>query len=396
MKKVLAINSGSSSFKFKLFAVDDEQVLAKGLADRVGMTSSTFTTKLSDGTKHVQEVSIPDQETAVKLLVENLKKYNLIKDPNEIAGVGHRIVAGGENFKESTIITKDNLPEIYDLAEYAPLHNVPEANGIKAFMKVLPKAVQVGVFDSAFHQTMDPVHYLYAVPYKYYVKYKARKYGAHGTSVRYVVARTAELLQQKANDLKIIVCHLGSGASITAVKNGKSFDTSMGFSPVAGIAMSTRSGDVDPSLLEYIMEKEHLNMEQVIDILNHQSGLLGISEISPDMRLLREDYKDRSSAQLARKIFINRIIRYIGAYIAEMGGCDAIVFTAGVGEHDVGVRAAIMNAFAYLGVKADAPANEKGGERIISAEGSSIKVMVVPTDEELMIERDVVRLGNLK
>lgn len=191
MKKVLAINSGSSSFKFKLFAVDGEEVLAKGLADRVGMDGSTFETKLADGTKQVQKIAISDQETAVKILLDNLKKYNLIKDPNEIAGVGHRIVAGGENFKESTIITKDNLQEVYDLAEYAPLHNVPEANGIKAFMKILPNAVQVGVFDSAFHQTMDPVHFLYAVPYKYYEKYKARKYGAHGTSVRYVVARTA-------------------------------------------------------------------------------------------------------------------------------------------------------------------------------------------------------------
>lgn len=396
MKKVLAINSGSSSFKFKLFAIDGEKVLAKGLADRVGMTDSTFETKLADGTKQIQKIAIPDQETAVKLLLKNLKKNDLIKDPAEIAGVGHRIVAGGENFKESTIITKDNLQEVYDLAEYAPLHNVPEANGIKAFMKILPNAVQVGVFDSAFHQTMDPVHYLYAIPYKYYEKYKARKYGAHGTSVRYVVARTAELLNQKVEDLKLIVCHLGSGASVTAVKNGKSFDTSMGFSPLAGIAMSTRSGDVDPSLLQYIMAKENLDMDQMINILNHKSGLLGISQISPDMRLLREDYKDKSSAQLARKIFINRIVRYIGAYIAEMGGCDAIIFTAGVGEHDKGVRAAVMEAFSYMGVKADLAANEKGGERIISSDDSTIKVMVVPTDEELMIERDVVRLGKMK
>ncbi len=396
MKKVLAINSGSSSFKFKLFAVDDEKVLAKGLADRVGMSNSSFETKLANSEKHIQKVNIPDQETAVKYLLKNLTKYHLVDDLNDIAGVGHRIVAGGEDFKESTIITEDNLQKVYDLAEYAPLHNVAEANGIKAFMKLLPQAVQVGVFDSAFHQSMDPVHYLYAVPYKYYKKYRVRKYGAHGTSVRYVVKRTAELLKKKPEELKLIVCHLGSGASITAVKNGKSYDTSMGFSPLAGIAMSTRSGDVDPSLLQFIMDKEHLTMDQMIDILNHQSGLLGISQISPDMRLLREDYMDKKGAKLARAIFINRIVRYIGAYIAEMGGCDAIVFTAGVGEHDKGVRQAVMQAFAFMGVKPDLAANQQDGERMISAPDSAIKFFIVPTDEELMIERDVVRLAHLK
>ncbi len=386
MKKVLAINSGSSSFKYKLFSLPDEEVLAEGLADRVGLDDSTFSIKLANGDKHVEEVEIPDQETAVK-------KYNVIEDLNEIAGVGHRIVAGGEYFKDSAIITKDNLQKIFDLKEYAPLHNPAEGEGIKAFMKVLPNVPEVGVFDTAFHESLDPVHYLYSVPYDWYEKYRARKYGAHGTSVRYVANRTAKLLNKDLKDLKLVVCHLGSGASITAVKDGKSYDTSMGFTPLAGITMGTRSGDVDPSLLQFVMHKKDISIDEMIDILNHDSGLLGISGVSPDMRDLKHNPDKR--AQLAREIFINRIIRYVGAYITEMGGADAIVFTAGIGEHDARVRAAVMKAFEFMGLVPDLEANKVNGEKTITKPESKIRAMIVPTNEELMIERDVVRLAHL-
>lgn len=393
MKKVLAVNSGSSSFKYKLFSLPDEKVIASGMADRVGLSDSSFSIKLADGTKHGEKTSIPDQVTAVKLLLKKLKKYDLIEDIHDIVGVGHRVVAGGEHFKDSTIITKENIQKVFDLTQYAPLHNMPEAVGIEAFMKMLPGVPQVGVFDTSFHQGLDPVHYLYSIPYEYYEKYGVRKYGAHGTSVRYVLQRASELLKKDPKEIKIIVCHLGSGASITAVKDGKSFDTSMGFSPLAGITMSTRSGDVDPSLLEYLMNKEKLDIDQMIAILNQKSGLLGISGISPDMRDLKFN-KDKR-AQLARKIFINRIIRYIGAYYTEMGGADAIIFTAGIGEHDKGVREAVMKQLEFLGVDPDFEANETNGEKFITKPDSKIKVMIIPTNEELMIERDVVRLAHL-
>lgn len=401
MNKILVINSGSSSFKFKLFSFPEEKVLAEGMADRVGLDDSSFETKLADKSKHVDNIDIPDQATAVKLLLTNLKKYDVINDPHEIIGIGHRIVAGGEKFKDSSLITKDNLHEIYDLQEYAPLHNVAEADDIKAFIDRLPDVPEVAVFDTSFHQSLDPVHYLYSVPYEYYRKYKVRKYGAHGTSVRFVTQKAAQMLNKPLTDLRLIVCHLGSGASITAVKDGKSLDTSMGFTPVAGITMSTRSGDVDPSLLEYVMHKENLIMDEMISILNHKSGLLGISEISPDMRDLREDMtpltgEKKRKADLARNIFINRICRYIGSYIVEMSGVDGIIFTAGVGEHDYGVRERVMNALKFLGMKPDLEANRANKEGLISQPDSKIATLLIPTNEELMIERDVVRVAKLK
>lgn len=393
MKKVLAINSGSSSFKYKLFSLPEEKVVASGLADRVGLDGSSFELEMADETKHVKEIDIPDQETAVRLLLKCLQEYHVIENLDEIAGVGHRIVAGGEYFKDSTIINKENLQKVYDLVEYAPLHNKAEADGIKAFMHVLPGVPEVGVFDTSFHQSLSPVQYLYPVPYEYYEKYKARKYGAHGTSCRYILARTSKLLNKDPKDIKLINCHLGSGASITAIKDGKSFDTSMGFSPLAGIMMATRSGDVDPSLLQFVMKKENLTMDEMIKILNNKSGLLGVSGISPDMRDLKHNKSKR--AILAREMFVNRIIRFIGAYYVEMGGADVIVFTAGIGEHDKRVRRDVMNGLKSLGVVPDLEANETNGEKTISKPDSKIRVMIVPTDEELMIERDVVRLAKL-
>ena len=393
MEKVLAINSGSSSFKYKLFSLPDEKVIAKGMADRVGLDDASFEIKLADGTDHVEKTEIPDQEAAVSLLLKFLKQFNVVEDLNEIVGVGHRVVNGGEFFKDSTIITKENLHEIYELGDYAPLHNPAEGRGIEAFMNVLPNVPQVAVFDTTYHRALDPVHYLYSLPYEYYEKYGVRKYGAHGTSVRYVAPRTADMMGKDLKDLKLIVCHLGSGASITAVKDGKSYDTSMGFSPLAGITMATRSGDIDPSLIQHLMHVEHKSMDEMIYMLNYKSGLLGLSGISPDMRDVRESNSDR--AKLARKIFINRIVRYIGSYIAEMGGVDGIIFTAGIGEHDMGVRKAVMDAFKYMGVDPDYEANDKVSEGFITKPDSKVKVMVIPTNEELMIERDVVRLTHI-
>jgi len=393
MEKVLAINSGSSSFKYKLFSLPDEKVIAKGMADRVGLNDASFEIKLADGTDHVEKTEIPDQEAAVSLLLKFLKQFNVVEDLNEIVGVGHRVVNGGEFFKDSTIITKENLHEIYELGDYAPLHNPAEGRGIEAFMNVLPNVPQVAVFDTTYHRALDPVHYLYSLPYEYYEKYSVRKYGAHGTSVRYVAPRAADMMGKDLKDLKLIVCHLGSGASITAVKDGKSYDTSMGFSPLAGITMATRSGDIDPSLIQHLMHVEHKSMDEMIYMLNYKSGLLGLSGISPDMRDVRESNSDR--AKLARKIFINRIVRYIGSYIAEMGGVDGIIFTAGIGEHDMGVRKAVMDAFKYMGVDPDYEANDKVSEGFITKPDSKVKVMVIPTNEELMIERDVVRLTHI-
>ena len=393
MEKVLAINSGSSSFKYKLFSLPDEKVIAKGMADRVGLDDASFEIKLADGTKHVEKTEIPDQEAAVSLLLKFLKQFNVVEDLNEIVGVGHRVVNGGEFFKDSTIITKENLHEIYELEDYAPLHNPAEGRGIEAFMNVLPNVPQVAVFDTTYHRALDPVHYLYSLPYEYYEKYGVRKYGAHGTSVRYVAPRAADMMGKDLKDLKLIVCHLGSGASITAVKDAKSYDTSMGFSPLAGITMATRSGDIDPSLIQHLMHVEHKSMDEMIYMLNHKSGLLGLSGISPDMRDVRESDSDR--AKLARNIFINRIVRYVGSYIAEMGGVDGIIFTAGIGEHDMGVREAVMDAFKYMGVDPDYEANNKISEGFITKPGSKVKAMVIPTNEELMIERDVVRLTHI-
>ena len=393
MKKVLAINSGSSSFKYKLFSLPDEKVIASGMADRVGLDNASFEIKLADGSKHVEKTEIADQEAAVNLLIKFLKQFNVVDDLHEIVGVGHRVVNGGEYFTDSTIITKENLPKIYELEDYAPLHNPAEGRGIEAFMNVLPEVPQVAVFDTTYHRALDPVHYLYSLPYEYYEKYGVRKYGAHGTSIRYTAPHAAKMLGKDLKDLKLLICHLGSGASVTAVKDGKSFDTSMGFSPIAGITMATRCGDIDPSLIQHLMHVEGKSMDEMIHILNHKSGLLGLSGISPDMRDVRESDTDR--AKLARKIFINRIVRYVGSYIAEMGGVDAIIFTAGIGEHDMGVRKEVMDAFKYMGVEPDYEANEENGEHFITKPDSKVKAMVIPTNEELIIERDVVRLTDI-
>lgn len=389
MKKVLAINSGSSSFKYKLFSFPSEEVIAQGQAERVGMENSVFKIKLN-GREFIKNMAIPNQEAAVSLLIETLKKYHVVESLREIAGVGHRVVNGGEVFSQSVIMDDDKLDKLFKLGELAPLHNIPEAQGIRAFKKIIPNVPQVAVFDTSYHQTLDKIHYLYSIPYKYYKEFGIRKYGAHGTSVRYVAPRAAKMMHKNINIARLIVCHLGSGASVTAVKNGRSFDTSMGFSPVAGVTMGTRSGDVDPSALQFLMHKTDMSIDEVIEMLNHDSGVLGISDVSSDMRDLIESKEKR--AKLARRIFINRVVRYVGAYAAEMNGVDGIIFTAGIGEHDPGIRAGIMSSLRYLGLDPDFRANRTNGEKFISKPGSKVKALIVPTNEELMIARDVVDL----
>lgn len=391
MEKILAINSGSSSFKFKLYEMPDEKVIASGIAERIGIANSFFEIKFN-GEKHHLDIDIPDQETAVNILLDQFKELNIIQDLDEIKGVGHRVVAGGEIFKSSSLIDQKKLDQIYDLAEFAPLHNPAEARGIEAFMKILPDVPEVAVFDTSFHQTMPMINYIYSMPYEYYENFSARKYGMHGTSVRYVIPEAAKMLDKPLKDLKLIVCHLGSGASITAVQDGKSFDTSMGFTPIAGVTMGTRTGDIDPSLIPFLMEKLDVSAQEVIDIFNNKSGLLGISGISSDMRDVEEAF-DQPRARLAHDIFVNRVVRYIGQYIFELGGVDGIIFTAGIGEHSIDIRDHVVRGLDFYGVKMDWDQNIADGQRFISTEDSSVPVMVIPTDEELMIARDVVALS---
>ena len=389
----MAVNSGSSTLKWKLYTVPGEKVVAKGMVDRLGLSDSVF--EVEFGGKKISEMGdIPDHTTAVNKMLDKLIDLKIIDDYSEITGVGHRVVAGGSIFKDSAVMTPRVIQQIKNLSEFAPLHNPGQAAGIEAFERILPDVPQVAVFDTSFHQTMDPVNYLYSIPYEYYEKYGVRKFGAHGTSHRYVSQAAADYLHVPLNDLKIISCHLGSGSSIDAIEDGKSIDTSMGFTPLAGITMSTRSGDIDPSLVAYLMQKLKItDPSEMVKILNTKSGLLGISGVSPDMRDLLATRAENDRSDLAIKIFINRIVKYIGSYIAMLKGTDVIIFTAGVGAGNAEIRADIANSFNYMGVKIDNERNENGtGTRLISTDDSTVKVLVVPTDEELMIVRDVIRL----
>ncbi|NMV54364.1 acetate kinase [Lactobacillus reuteri] len=394
MSKTIAVNAGSSTLKFKLFDMPSEDVVAEGTIERIGEKMGHAKIKYGNGQKHEEDKPFADHAAAVNYLLDKLIELKIVASYDEITAVGHRIVAGGEFFKDSTIIDDDVISKIDELSEYAPLHEPAELVGIKAFRKVLPNAFAVAVFDTSFHVDMPEMNALYSVPYDWYEKYGARKYGAHGTSHRYVSARAAEMLGKPIEELKLITMHIGAGASITAVKNGKSFDTSMGFTPVAGITMATRSGDVDPSLIAFMQGKLNLSSDEMIDILNHKSGLLGISGISPDMRdILAAAEKGDDRAQLALDIYVNRIVRYIGAYIAEMGGADAIIFTAGVGENSIPVRKMITDKLDYFGIKIDQEKNDcHGVERDLSADDAKIKTLLIPTNEELMIVRDIERL----
>lgn len=394
MSKTIAVNAGSSTLKFKLFDMPSEDVVAEGTIERIGEKMGHAKIKYGDGQKHEDEKPFADHGAAVNYLLDQLIDLGIVKSYDEITAVGHRVVAGGEFFKDSAVINDDVIKKIDELSEYAPLHDPAELIGIKAFRKVLPNAFAVAVFDTSFHVNMPKMNALYSVPYEWYEKYGARKYGAHGTSHRYVAGRAAAMLGKPLEDLKLITMHIGAGASITAVKGGKSFDTSMGFSPLAGITMATRSGDVDPSLVAFVQEKLGVSSQEMINILNHKSGLLGISQLSPDMRdILAAADKGNDQAQLALDMYVNRIVRYVGAYIAEMGGADAIVFTAGVGENSIPVRKMVTDKLAYFGIKIDQEKNKcHGVERDLSAPDAKIKTLLIPTNEELMIVRDIERL----
>lgn len=393
MSKTIAINAGSSSLKWQLYEMPSEEVIAKGIVERIGLNDSIFTIKYGDDQKYEEIIDINDHDIAVKMLLDKLIELNILTAYTEITGVGHRVVAGGEDFKDSVIIDDEALAKIEALADLAPLHNPANAMGIKAFKKILPDIISVAVFDTAFHTTMPKHNYLYSIPTEYYEKFAARKYGAHGTSHMYVSQRAAEMLGKPIEDLKIITCHLGNGASITAVDGGKSVDTSMGFTPLAGVTMGTRSGDIDPSLLPYLMEKLGLtDIKEMINILNKKSGLLGLSGISSDMRDLEANI-DKEEVQTAYAVFTDRIRKYIGSYVTVMNGVDAIVFTAGIGENDSHVRSEVINGMTWFGCEIDAEKNNvRGKETVISTDDSKVKVLLIPTDEELVIARDVERL----
>ncbi|QBO35358.1 acetate kinase [Periweissella cryptocerci] len=395
MAKTMAVNAGSSSLKFQLLEMPAETVIAKGVIERIGLGDSIFTIKYGDGEKYEVVEDIDNHEQGIEKLLQALLDLEIVANFDEITGVGHRVVAGGEWFNHSVVVTEEVLEKIDRLAAYAPLHNPANAMGIRVFQKLLPNAISVAVFDTAFHQTMPNVNYLYSLPYQYYTRYGARKYGAHGTSHRYVANRAADLLGKPLVDLKLITLHLGAGASITAIKDGKSFDTSMGFTPLAGITMATRSGDVDPSLIYYIQEHENLSNDEMLAILNGKSGLLGVSTLSADMRDLLDVQETNEHAKLAIDIFVNRVVKYIGQYVAEMGGVDALVFTAGIGENSVPLRKMILDKLGYFGIKLNEENNNKRGNEIeISTADSTVKAFMIPTNEELMIARDVEAAKN--
>ncbi|MBD3110466.1 acetate kinase [Bacillus sp. AGMB 02131] len=393
MCKVIAINAGSSSLKFQLFEMPSETVITKGLVERIGLPDSIFTISVND--EKVTEVTdIPNHEVAVKMLLEKLIKHEVISSFEEINAVGHRVVHGGEIFTDSVVITPDVLQQIEGLSHLAPLHNPANITGIKAFQKVLDVPA-VAVFDTAFHQTMPENSFLYSLPYDYYKEFGIRKYGFHGTSHKYVSERAADILGRPLEDLRLISCHLGNGASIAAIEGGKSIDTSMGFTPLAGVTMGTRSGNIDPALLPYIMEKTNSTAEEVIDVLNKKSGLLGVSGFSSDLRDIESAVEEGNSrAELALDVFAGKIHKYIGSYAAKMCGVDAIIFTAGIGENSDVVRARVLEGLQFMGVYFDADLNkQRGDERVISESHSPVKVIVIPTNEEVMIARDVTRLA---
>ena len=389
--KIMSINAGSSSLKFSLFDMETEDVIASGLFERIGIDGSCYTIKYN-GEKYKEEVKIKDHTKAVDILLEKLHEMHIVESLDEIGGVGHRIVNGKDLFDKSVVVDDEVMKKLESIIELAPLHNGANVAGIKAFQKVLPNVPMVVVFDTAFHQTMDPESYMYPVPYEWYTKYGIRKYGAHGTSHRFIKDQVENIYNRK--DLKIISCHIGSGASIAAIKDGKCVDTSMGFTPLAGIMMGTRSGDIDPSILPFVMKKENMDIDEMLDVLNKKSGLLGLSEASSDMRDIEAEVeKGNEKAKLAFSKFSRRIVDYIAQYHVLLGGTDVIVFTAGIGENGPLTREDVCNRLECLGVKIDPEANNKRGSLFkISTEKSKIDVYVISTDEELMIARDTYEL----
>lgn len=394
MSKIIAINAGSSSFKFQLFEMPEEKEVAKGLVERIGMDNGIFSITVDDE-KHTINQDFKNHEEAVNLMLDKLIEYGVINDIGDIEGSGHRVVHGGEKFDDSVLIDDEVEEEIDRLSELAPLHNPANLMGIRAFRELLPDVPHVAVFDTSFHQTMPESSYLYSLPYMYYKEYGIRKYGFHGTSHKYVTQRASELLGRPLEELRLISCHLGNGASIAAVKCGNSIDTSMGFTPLAGVTMGTRSGNLDPALLPYIMEKTGKTATEVLNVLNKESGLLGVSGFSSDLRDIEEEtLKGNERAELALNVFGSRIHKYMGSYATRMGGLDAIIFTAGVGENSSVVRAKVLEGLEFMGVYFDPAMNDvRGQEKFLNHPYSPVKIIIIPTNEELEIVRDVVRIG---
>lgn len=394
--KILVINCGSSSLKYQLIDMEDKKVLAKGLAERIGIEGGRVKYEAAGKDEIVIEEMLADHKAALKIVLDSLQhaEYGAVKSLDEIDAVGHRVVHGGEAFAESVIIDDEVMKAINDNVEIAPLHNPPNIIGIEACKEIMGDIPMVAVFDTAFHQTIPALNYIYALPYEYYEKYKVRRYGFHGTSHQYITERAAEMLGKNLDDVNLITCHLGNGSSISAVVGGKCFDTTMGFTPLEGLAMGTRTGDMDPAIVPFIMDKENLSTEEMSNVMNKKSGVLGISGVSSDFRDLEEAAeKGNERAQLALDIFENRVRKFIGAYLTEMDHCDGIIFTAGVGENSISTRERVAGGLASLGIKIDRDKNDmRGKEAVISADDSSIPVLVIPTNEELKIAMETAKL----
>ena len=397
MTKVLAVNAGSSSLKFQLFNMPQEEVLLKGLIERIGQEKSQLVLTVN-GEKIKKELPIPNHDVAIEIVLQELLETKVLKSLDELHGVGHRVTHGGELFAESAVINDDVIKKIDSLSDLAPLHNPANLAAIKAFFKVLPNIHSVAVFDTAFHQTMPKSAFLYSVPFEYYENFVIRKFGFHGTSHKYVAQRAAEMLGKPLEQLRLISCHLGNGSSIAAIEYGKSIDTTMGFTPLAGLTMGTRSGDIDPALIPYIMEKTDKSADEVVEILNKKSGLLALSGISSDLRDIEEAAeKGDERANLALEVFANRIQKIIGSYAATMRGVDAIIFTAGIGENSDVVRARVATGLEFMGVYFDPSLNNvRGEETVISYPHSPVKLLIVPTNEEVMIARDTYDLMDVE
>ena len=394
--KVLVINCGSSSLKYQVLDMTNEVLECKGLVERIGMEGSVITHEKIGMDKYKLVTPMENHKDAIGHVLAAIQDENhgVVKDMSEIGAVGHRVVHAGEKYAHSVLINDDVIAALEECIDLAPLHNPPNLLGIAACQELMPNTPMVAVFDTAFHQTMPPESYIYAIPYEYYLKHGIRRYGFHGTSHKYVAERASDMLNVNLDDLKIITCHLGNGASVSAIKRGKCIDTSMGFTPLEGLVMGTRSGDIDPAIVTYIREKEHLDQGVANEILNKKSGVLGISGVSSDFRDLEEAAAEGNErALLALKVFAHKVRFYIGAYIAEMNGVDAIVFTAGVGENDISMRDIICNDLGNLGIKLDLVKNKvRGKEMIISRDDSRVKILLIPTNEELMIARDTYNI----
>ncbi len=389
--KILSVNAGSSSLKFQMYEMPEEKVLISGVFERIGIHESFYTIKIN-GEAIRKEKDLPNHKVAFQYLVEELEENHVVERLDEIKGIGHRVVQGGAYFDKSVVVTEDVIKKIEELNVLAPLHNPAAITGIKAAQEVIPNAVQTAVFDTAFHQTMPEENYIYAVPYEWYTDYKVRRYGAHGTSHMYVANRMNQILGRE--DTKLITCHIGNGASVSAVVNGKCLDTSMGLTPNAGLIMGTRCGDMDATVVTYMMDQLGVSAQEMDNILNKKSGLLGVSNVSSDMRDIDAGILEGNErCELVKKMFVRRVIDYIAKYYVEMGGCDAIVFTAGIGEKSVTTRRRIVDGLKILGINLDEKANEiRGVEGKITTDDSKILCYVIPTDEEVMIARDTLAL----